>query len=50
MTVPVTMELTLVARSYARLGDHAVDVATRVRYLAGPVPDRQARGGPPMPS
>jgi phosphate transport system protein len=35
MTVPVTMELTLVARSYERLGDHAVIVARRVRYLAG---------------
>jgi phosphate transport system protein len=39
MTVPVTMELTLVARSYERLGDHAVNVATRVRYLAGPAPN-----------
>lgn len=39
MTVPVTMELTLVARSYERLGDHAVNVATRVRYLAGSAPD-----------
>jgi phosphate transport system protein len=38
MTVPVTMELTLVARSYERLGDHAVIVASRVRYLAGPGP------------
>jgi phosphate transport system protein len=38
MTVPVTMELTLVARSYERLGDHAVNVARRVRYLAGPMP------------
>jgi phosphate transport system protein len=38
MTVPVTMELTLVARSYERLGDHAANVARRVRYLAGPTP------------
>jgi phosphate transport system protein len=38
MTVPVTMELTLVARSYERLGDHAVNVARRVRYLAGTGP------------
>lgn len=37
MTVPVTMELTLVARSFERLGDHAVNVASRVPYLAGPV-------------
>jgi phosphate transport system protein len=39
MTVPVTMELTLVARFYERLGDHAVNVASRVRYLAGSAPD-----------
>ncbi|MBV9794367.1 MAG: phosphate signaling complex protein PhoU [Actinobacteria bacterium] len=35
MTIPVTMEMTLVARFYERLGDHAVNVATRVVYLAG---------------
>lgn len=35
MTLPVTMELTLVARFYARLGDHAVNIARRVIYLAG---------------
>lgn len=35
MAVPVTMELTLVARSYERLGDHAVNIARRLRYLAG---------------
>jgi phosphate transport system protein len=34
---PVTIELTLVARSYERLGDHAVNVAGRVVYLAGSV-------------
>jgi phosphate transport system protein len=38
MTLPVTMEMTLVARAYERLGDHAVNVATRVRYLAGTEP------------
>jgi phosphate transport system protein len=37
MTVPVTMELTLVARFYERLGDHAVNVAGRVVHLAGSV-------------
>jgi phosphate transport system protein len=37
MAVPVTIELTLVARSYERLGDHAVNVAGRVVYLAGSV-------------
>jgi phosphate transport system protein len=35
MALPVTMEMTLVARFYERLGDHAVNVAGRVRYLAG---------------
>ena len=38
MTPPVTMELTLVARFYARLGDHAVNIARRVIYLAGSAP------------
>jgi phosphate transport system protein len=35
MSVPVTMEMTLVARFYERLGDHAVNIAQRVIYLAG---------------
>src|SRR6516164_656188 len=35
MTLPVTMEMTLVARLYERLGDHAVNIAHRVIYLAG---------------
>jgi phosphate transport system protein len=35
MPVPVTMEMTLVARFYERLGDHAVNIARRVVYLAG---------------
>ena len=38
MTLPVTMEMTLVARFYERLGDHAVNVARRVVYLAGSQP------------
>jgi phosphate transport system protein len=38
MTVPVTMEMTLVARFYERLGDHAVNIARRVLYLAGSAP------------
>jgi len=29
------MEMTLVARFYERLGDHAVNIARRVVYLAG---------------
>jgi phosphate transport system protein len=35
MPLPVTMEMTLVARFYERLGDHAVNIARRVVYLAG---------------
>jgi phosphate transport system protein len=38
MTVPVTMEMTLVARFYQRLGNHAVNIARRMPYLAGPAP------------
>ncbi len=38
MTLPVTMEMTLVARFYERLGDHAVNIARRVIYLAGTHP------------
>jgi len=39
ITVPVTMEMTLTARFYERLGDHAVNVARRVVYLAGSAPE-----------
>ena len=35
MALPVTMEMTLVARFYERLGAHAVNIARRVIYLAG---------------
>jgi len=35
MPLPVTMEMTLVARFYERIGDHAVTIARRVVYLAG---------------
>jgi phosphate transport system protein len=35
MALPVTLEMTLVARFYGRLGDHAVNIARRVIYLAG---------------
>ena len=31
----VAMEMALVARFYERLGDHAVNVSQRIRYLAG---------------
>ena len=39
MTLPVAMEMTLVARFYERLGDHAVTIARRVVYLAGSAPE-----------
>src|SRR5258708_16355382 len=39
ITVPVTMGMTLAARFYERLGDHAVNIARRVIYLAGSVSD-----------
>jgi len=42
MTLPVTMEMTLVARFYERLADHAVNIARRVVYLAGSARDRPA--------
>ncbi len=35
MALPVTMEMTLVARDYNRLSAHAVNIARRVVYLAG---------------
>ena len=38
MTLPVVMEMTLVARFYERLGDHAVNLARRVIDLAGSAP------------
>jgi phosphate uptake regulator len=31
------MEMTLIAHCYERLGAHAVNIARRVAYLAGPV-------------
>ncbi len=38
MALPVTMELTLVARFYERLASHAFSIAGRVVYLAGRAP------------
>jgi phosphate transport system protein len=32
-SIPVAIEMGLVGRFYERLGDHAVNVARRVRYL-----------------
>jgi phosphate transport system protein len=36
VSVPVAMEMALLARFYERLGDHAVNIAERMAYLAGP--------------
>jgi phosphate transport system protein len=41
MTPPETMEMALVARCYQRLGDHAVNIARRVVYLAGTAPGQR---------
>lgn len=38
MPLPVTMDMTLVARFYERLGDHAVNVARRIVSMASPPP------------
>jgi len=38
MSLPVTMEMTVVARCYERLAAHAVNIARRVIYLAGKLP------------
>jgi phosphate transport system protein len=35
MPVPETMEMTLAARDYQRLGAHAVNITRRITYLAG---------------
>jgi phosphate transport system protein len=46
MALPVTMEMTLVARFYERLGDHAVNIARRVVYLAGSAKSTGDQAGP----
>jgi phosphate transport system protein len=40
MTLPMSIDMALVARFYNRLGDHAVNIARRVCYLAGPATGR----------
>jgi phosphate transport system protein len=46
MALPVTMGMTLVARFYERLGDHAVNIARRVVYLAGSAGSSGPDGSP----
>jgi phosphate transport system protein len=48
MALPVAMDMALVARFYERLGDHAVNIARRVVYLAGPPSSESDE--PPGPS
>jgi phosphate transport system protein len=38
MSLPVAMDMTLVARYYERLADHSVNIARRAAYVAGPKP------------
>jgi len=38
VTIPVAIEMALVGRFYERLGDHAVNIAGRIRYLATAAP------------
>lgn len=42
MPSEVTIQMALVARFYERLGDHAVNIARRVCYLAGPAAGKAA--------
>jgi phosphate transport system protein len=43
MAVITSMEMTLAARDYQRLGAHALNIARRVTYLAGPPEGLHAR-------
>jgi phosphate transport system protein len=50
LTVPVAIEMALVARFYERLGDHAVNIAKRIGYLAiGDAALEAAAPPPPLP-
>jgi phosphate transport system protein len=46
-SLPVAMDMALVARFYERLGDHAVNIGERVRYLADPTSTAAVVSGPP---
>ena len=38
MSVTIAAQVTLLARFYERLGDHAVNLARRIELLTGPNP------------
>lgn len=45
-SIPVSMDMALVARFFERLGDHAVNIARRVVYLAGATEGPQSHARP----
>ena len=46
----VAVQLAVVARFYERLGDHAVNIANRIRYIAtGVLPEHEAAPGSRRP-
>ena len=47
LDLQVAVQLALIARFYERLGDHAVNIAKRVVYIAtGAIPEHEASGRP----
>ena len=47
----VAVQLAVVARFYERLGDHAVNIANRIRYIAtGVLPEHEAAPGIARPT
>jgi phosphate transport system protein len=44
LSTPLVIEAALVARFYERLGDHAVNIAGRMRYVSGGASSKGAPG------